>query len=88
MPEQDLEQVPFGRGEPDVPFRNARGVGGPRIRSRSAERRRGRVLDPLGGQIDDQVAEADPRLFVQPAARRTAARIRASSSSIENGFVT
>ena len=68
VPQQHLEQVPFGRGEPDV-ILLGRGAGS-RLAVRGAclagsgmvaAARRHRRLpgDALGGQVDDQVAELD-----------------------------
>ena len=49
--EQHLEQVPLGRGQPDI------------LGSRGRVTGRDRHLpgDPLGGQVDDQVTELHPR---------------------------
>jgi cellulose synthase/poly-beta-1,6-N-acetylglucosamine synthase-like glycosyltransferase/peptidoglycan/xylan/chitin deacetylase (PgdA/CDA1 family) len=64
--QQHLEQVPFGRGEPDVlrlrgRAHRAHRACGARARRAAPGRHRRLPRDPLGGQVDDQVAEPDPR---------------------------
>ena len=56
---------------------------------READRLAGGVEDPLGAEVDREVGGGDDRSPRRPmAARRTAARSRASSSSIPNGLAT
>src|SRR5260370_37369926 len=52
--EQHLEQVPLGGGQPDVGPGRAVGV----------------AADPLGGEVDDQISQPEPRFVTvaQPAA--------------------
>ena len=45
-------------------------------------------VDALGGEVDGEVGRGDDGVLLRRRARRSAARSRASSSSMPNGFVT
>ena len=66
--EQDLQDTPFGRGQPD----------------RFVRRGAGALCgcDRVGGQVDRVVPSVNVAVSVPPAERRSADRTRASSSSM------